>query len=769
MPSTNFGKILFAIDFYLDVLTDILGESYSVEGYAFLVDEDGLIIDHPNSAYEFSDEDSVNIHDLVYDRLYSQDGMVTFRDYDGVYRVGDSIEENASGFRVIVVKNWGSIYGNVLEYMLLFIALFGICIFAVNVVMHKMIRWQRKANENLKEMAASAIRAEQAKSLFLSNMSHEIRTPINAVLGMNEMILRECSDEQLLSYAENIQSAGKTLLFLINDILDMSKIESGKMEIVPVEYQLGDLILDLWNVIGLKAQEKGLAISFQVDPDMPGKLYGDDVRIKQILTNLLTNAVKYTPQGSVVMDVSCQKISEKKLNLVISVKDTGMGIKEEDLGKLFEKFQRLDEKKNRNIEGTGLGMNITMSLLKLMDGNMEVKSVYQEGSTFTVTIPQVILGEEPVGNFEEIRRQRKQPSGGGKKIFEAPEAKVLVVDDNTMNLTVFEALLKRTKINIRTAMSGKECLELVQKEKFHIIFMDHMMPEMDGIETLHEMKKLSDNPNQDTPVIALTANAIVGAREMYLNEGFVDFLTKPIEGELLEKMIMDYLPKELVLFGEEEKAPEEDGPESQPTAENETEKRLQEEGISVRQGVAYAGGNMQVYLDLMELFLKEKERQQQKIRQFMEEDNMADYAILAHALKGNARMLGADRLADVAFEHEKAGKEGRPEYVKEHWKDFVEEWDRAYENFEGFYREYRGEESEKYAAVSEGEIVEIGPEEIAQVVQWLDTFQTEPAVNQLKEWLEKPLEPETHRKLRDALLAIEEEFDEDKAIEILKE
>ncbi len=765
---------VFAIDFYLDVLTNILGESYSEQGYAFLVDKNGLIIDHPNSAYEFSDDNPVNIHDLVYDKFYSEDGMVTFTDFDGKLKVGSSLEENVSGFRLFVVKNWWSIYGNVLEHTVLFFVLFGVCIVGINLVMNRMIQWQQKANDDLREMAASAIRAEQAKSLFLSNMSHEIRTPINAVLGMNEMILRECNDSQLLTYAENIQSSGKTLLFLINDILDMSKIESGKMEIVPVEYDLGELVLDLWNVICLRAQEKGLAITFEVEPEMPAGLYGDDLRIKQIITNLLTNAVKYTPQGSVKMKVSYEKVSDKKLALTVSVKDTGIGIRKEDIGKLFEEFKRLDAEKNRRIEGTGLGMNITMSLLNLMEGKMQVDSVYGEGSTFTVTIPQTIVEETPVGSFEEIQKKHRTEVDTQKQIFEAPEAKVLVVDDNAMNLAVFQALLKRTKVQIDTADSGRACLALVQKEKYHIIFMDHMMPEMDGIQTLHEMRKDADSPNKDTPVIVLTANAIVGAKEMYLQEGFENFLSKPIEGELLEKMVREYLPEELIRCGEdvgetvaeeEKEGPEGEGGDGAVTEEQ--EERYLKEGISIRQGLSYAGGNRDVYLDLMEMFLKGKEQQEQNLKGFLEAENMADYGIQAHALKGNARTLGADRLADIAFLHEKAGKGGQLAYAKEHWEELAEEWEKCRRSFDVFYHEYREDAPEKYAAVSGGETVDVPAEELEAIRKLLDEFQTPQATERLKSWLEKPLEPAMHEKLRDALLAIEEEFDEDKAIEIL--
>lgn len=389
----------------------------------------------------------------------------------------------------------------------------------------------------------------EAKTRFLSNMSHEIRTPINAVLGMNEMILREAQDEQILTYAANIKSSGKMLLFLINDILDISKIESGKMEIIPVEYKTSVMIMDLWNVIYLRAKEKKLTFIVESDETLPSVLYGDDVRMKQIVTNLLTNAVKYTPEGSVKLQIAYERTSDDELLLKISVQDTGIGIREEDMGKLFESFQRLDETKNRNIEGTGLGMNITTSLLKMMGGDMKIESKYQKGSNFTVIVPQKIISNEPAGSFRNMQEKHAQYTGSKQSSFTAAKGRVLVVDDNTMNLTVFKALLKWTKLQVVTAESGKQCLEYVQKQKFHIIFMDHMMPEMDGIETLHEIKRLAkriDFPNKDTPVIALTANAVSGAKEMYLMEGFAEFLTKPVNSELMEQTICKYLPKEII-------------------------------------------------------------------------------------------------------------------------------------------------------------------------------------------------------------------------------
>ena len=524
-------------------------------------------------------------------------------------------------------------------------------------------------------MCEEAQFATKSKSVFLSNMSHEIRTPINAVLGMNEMILRECEDEQILSYAANIQSSGKTLLFLINDILDMSKIESGRMEIVPTEYEVADVIIDLWNGIYLRAQEKNLTVNFVLDETMPRKLFGDDVRIKQIVTNLLTNAVKYTPQGGVELHATYKRTEEDRMELIVSVKDTGIGIRQEDMGKLFESFRRLDEKKNRNIEGTGLGMNITMSLLKLMGGDIKVESEYQKGSTFTVTIPQKILGNEATGNFERVLGRHRSESVQRKESFEAPEAKVLVVDDKDMNLVVFKTLLKRTKMNIVTADSGRKCLELVKKEPFHIIFMDHMMPEMDGIEALHEIQNLTGFPNEKTPVIALTANAISGAREFYLKEGFADFLTKPIDAALLEQMIVSYLPKELVQIQKEEQAAARQVDTQEKVSENESKNekfsRLEEKGFHTETGIQCCGGDGGFYEEVLIQFAQDAESSITDIQTSFQEEDIKRYQINVHALKSASRTLGIDTLSEMARKAEEAARNQDIAYIKENQQSLI--------------------------------------------------------------------------------------------------
>ncbi|WP_051533471.1 ATP-binding protein [Anaerovibrio sp. RM50] len=409
------------------------------------------------------------------------------------------------------------------------------------------IEEERKEREALRDISDRAMAASEAKSAFLSNMSHEIRTPINAMLGMNEMILRECSkDSPILSYAENIDAAGHTLLALVNDILDFSKIEAGKMEIISAEYDLSAVINDLVHMISYRAEGKGLEFSLEIDPETPKHLRGDDIRLKQIITNLLTNAVKYTAEGSVVFSIDFEKKDENHVLLNVAVKDTGSGIKKEDMDKLFSKFDRIGEVKNRHIEGTGLGLSITTRLLSMMGSKLEVGSIYGVGSRFYFTLEQEVMDWAPLGNMDEVL---VAPTSAGHQYhqqFTAPEAELLVVDDTPMNLVVFKNLLKKTMVKIDTAESGNEALALTEKKKYDLIFLDHMMPGKNGIETLHEIKEQKSAINVETPVICFTANAVSGAWELYKNEGFDDYLTKPIDFIKLEQMAMKYLPPEKV-------------------------------------------------------------------------------------------------------------------------------------------------------------------------------------------------------------------------------
>ena len=404
-------------------------------------------------------------------------------------------------------------------------------------------------NKRAKEETRKVEELNRSQNRFFSNMSHEIRTPINSILGLNEIILRqEDASDEIINDAKNIQGAGKMLLSLINDILDMSKIEAGKMDIVPVNYNLGDVISEIVNMIWLRAQQKDLTLNLEVDPTIPAELFGDEVRLKQILVNLLNNAVKYTQEGSVTLRIEKEENTKgDEVVLLISVIDTGMGIKQDVIPYLFDAFARMDEERNAKIEGTGLGLSIVKQLVELMNGKITVNSTYTEGSTFIVSLKQKVTRREPVGEISIENYGKRELKGKHIPGFIAPEARILIVDDNEMNLEVEKKLLDGTEIVIDTALSGPEALSMTYAEAYDVILMDHLMPGMDGVECLQLIRKQLGGHNNHTPVIALTANADSESRELYERSGFDGYLVKPISGEQLEEMILDHLQESKIV------------------------------------------------------------------------------------------------------------------------------------------------------------------------------------------------------------------------------
>ena len=529
-----------------------------------------------------------------------------------------------------------------------------------------------------KNMLEEVVRANEAKSQFLANMSHEIRTPINGILGMDSVLLKEGHDENLREYAKNIQSAGQSLLSIINDILDISKIESGKMEILTIRYQLFSVLNDCYNLTKIKLQNKPVSFIMQINEKLPSWLYGDEVRIRQIINNFLSNAVKYTKEGNITFELDFEEKTDEQILLVITVRDTGIGIKEEDLGKLFESFTRIEEKRNRNIEGTGLGLNLTKNLVNLMGGEVFAESTYGKGSCFTAKIPQKIADAKPMGDFGKRYQQYLSTSDDDKLSFLAPDAKILVVDDVTMNLKVVEGLLKATKIQIDTAVSGSECLECVKTTPYQMIFLDHMMPEMDGLETLEHMKNLADNPNAQTPVIMLTANAIVGAKEEYIEAGFTDYLTKPIrETELLE-MILKYLPEELVCenggqgIEKSQDAQDMEQPEAGGEGAEPLQRLEQLEGLDVKTGLTYCMNEEDFYIEMLQEFLQADKASQ--LKHFLAEEDWDNYRTTVHALKSTSLTIGAAHLSGEAKALEMAAKEGNMDYIRSHHDGVMDEY-----------------------------------------------------------------------------------------------
>ena len=512
-----------------------------------------------------------------------------------------------------------------------------------------------------------AIVANQAKSRFLANMSHEIRTPINGILGMDAILLKECRDENLREYAKNIQSAGNSLLSIVNDILDISKIESGKLEILPVQYELFSVVNDCCNMIKPKLENRPIKLSIEVNPRMPSGLYGDEVRIRQIMNNFMSNAAKYTKEGKVTLNLDYENVTEDRIIMILSVTDTGIGIREEDMERLFQPFTRMEESRNRNIEGTGLGLNLTKNLIELMGGEITVNSVYGAGSCFKARIPQTVTNAEPIGDLQSRYQQYLDSDVNTVLTFYAPDARVLVVDDVELNLKVVVGLLKETQVQIDTVLSGRECLELVKKKQYDIIFLDHMMPGMDGVETLQRMKRLTGSLNRKTPVIALTANAIMGAREEYIEAGFTDYLTKPlVEAELME-MMQKYLPEEIVHSRREENASE--MPEQEKRENITVMERLQSLGeIELKTGLRYCVDE-EFYLEVLREYIGEEKSKE--LQGFLEKEDWDNYRISVHALKSNSMTIGAVGLSEDAKALESAVKEGRYDYIAEHHSEVM--------------------------------------------------------------------------------------------------
>ncbi|SFD14507.1 cache domain-containing protein [Ruminococcus albus] len=662
----------FGIDFYMDKLVDLLGTSYSGDGYAFITDKAGVIISHPYGSYRLTDDNMTNVAELPYVSAEPDGKDVSIiSDYDGKLRVAIASTQTESGFTVYVLRNVLSVYSSVLVYGSICVLVLLGCTITVYILMHHLIALQNRANHQLKESADAAIAADEAKSTFLAQMSHEIRTPINVVLGMNEMILRECSDNSIKEYALNIQSAGRTLLSLINSILDFSKIEDGKMEIIPAEYSTASLINDLVTSVAARAADKELKLIVNADPDLPARLIGDDMRIKQVISNLLTNAVKYTEKGSVTLTVRTEYIREDEITLYVEVGDTGIGIREEDMGALFESFRRLDEQRNRSIEGTGLGMAIVTKLLDMMDSELHVESIYGVGSTFWFSLPQKISDPTPMG--DNIRRSAVNEKVSETHIY-APSAEVLVVDDNEMNIKVAVSLLKMYGIVPETASSGYMALSLIREKRYDVILLDHMMPGMDGIQTL---KRVCDEGmrDSDTAIIALTANAVVGARDMYIRSGFDDYLTKPIDSELLEKIMKKYLPEDKVTMVQGNSNTEEMANNDSFTLAELQKMSSLNVYVNPVVGLSYCMDSREFYLDTLDGYVEADKVI--PIRAAFIEKRWDDYRVNVHAVKSASLTIGAQMLSEKAKALEFAARDGDTEYIMRNHDAFIEDYSRC--------------------------------------------------------------------------------------------
>ena len=676
------GSDVLSMDVRLNHIQEIASElRIKGKGYGFIINRDGLIIAHQDDgrkgSYLTETEAQLNLLDRI---LEEQDKSFEI-ELDGE-ESHVFVRSVLNQWYVVIVISSRELLAEVRQQLIVNV-LICFVIFALIALSYFLgHRREQRYSRRIEQMRAeeqkqayearalklekeAADQANQAKSDFLADMSHEIRTPINAVLGMNEMVLRESGHvrgllppgngevrtafDSIAVYAGNIERAGKNLLSIINDILDFSKIEAGKTNLFEANYRLSSVIHDVCNLIDFKAQEKGLEFNIIVDKVLPDGLYGDEARVRQVMTNLLNNAVKYTHRGSVSMEIRCAGGDAPTvggvLQLVVTVRDTGIGIRPEDITKLFTKFQRVDMDANSTVEGTGLGLAITYRLLTMMNGSIRVESEYGEGSAFTATIPQKVVDLEPVGDFRRKYEDSLRSAAAGRNGFIVPDARVLIVDDTRMNLSVATELLKNTRVHTDTASSGEEAIQLAGAVRYDLILMDQRMPVMDGTEVMHRIKAQENGANRETPVICLTADALSGARERYLAEGFTDYLTKPIDSHALEDMLLKYLPSEKVCrMASEESA----GVPEAPETAGEDVAWLYAIGVDPRIGLGYCQGDEALYETMLREYMIGAREKLPELRQCYESGDWDNYGILVHALKSTSKMIGAMRLAELA-------------------------------------------------------------------------------------------------------------------------
>lgn len=626
--------------------------------------------------------------------------------------------------------------------------LIGFCASSISVavVMYLHFRMYNKQQEILEEARIEAQSANKAKSAFLANMSHEIRTPINVMLGMNEMILRESESEEIRQYAKSIERSGSYLISLINNILDISRIESGKMEIEEGKYELRQLLDEVMLIAEKQAEQKSLKMNLIFDKTLPAYLIGDVIHIKQILLNLINNAVKYTKEGQI--DIKVSK-NEEETKLIFEVKDTGIGIKEENLPVLFDAFMRVDSKKNKKIKGTGLGLAIAKQLVEQMDGKIWVESVYGKGSSFFVHLPMKKVSDGKISNVEWKEADERK-----RRSFVAPQAKILIVDDNPENLMVTSSLLKRTAVFVDTAASGEECIHKVRQNVYDLILLDYMMPQMDGIDTIRELKK---DVQFHIPVIALTADVTKGIEQTFLREGFCAYLSKPVMWSKLEDLLMKYLRDDLVFIREDLK-------EEQKIKDEEFKQlkgQLKENDIKIEEGLRLLDGDFMQYRKLMEFFTEYQEEYMRQMQQLMtqKEVKVDEITRMMHTLKSNAKAIGAIHLYEIAKEMEDRGKQKDMEYIISAYDLLVLEWGRVFKASREFVEQTK---NILFDQVKEEEKDKRSKEEIKEKLKtFITRYQAKEAKEQIQYYRKGKISEEERNILKEIEVRIDQlDFDE---------
>ncbi len=603
----------------------------------------------------------------------------------------------------------------------------------------------------IKRVRQEAENASIAKSEFLANMSHEIRTPMNAIIGLNEIIMEECGDTQIYAHAKDVQSAARNLLTIINDILDLSKVEAGKMDLVYGDYYLKTVVGEVVGMMDMAASRRGLIMKYECDSTIPCCYCGDEGRIKQILINILNNAIKFTKEGYVRASVTGEPGEKEGEELItFRVEDTGCGIHEDDLARIFEDFRQVDSKKNRSVEGTGLGLSIVKHLVELMGGSIAVDSVYGQGTVFTIRIPQKIVDHRPISEMPDIPQTQMHAS----QTFLAPDVKVLVVDDNTVNRKVARGLLKCYDFDLTEAQSGQEAVDLVREVRYDIIFMDHMMPGMDGIETVEVIRNECGENGTEPVIIALTANAMEGMRERFLSCGLQDFIAKPLDRKSLNQLLLRWVPEGCRRAADSE---EDDSKTLNPEA-------FPIEGLDMSAAARYFSGDDAGFTELLDLYCTDGKRKVPLLRELADSD-LAGYQTEVHGLKSASAHIGAMEVSEMARAQEEAAAQGDTQLIAERFPVLMEAYEKLLADIGSFLEQHRQTDTaEKLAALPAGEL----REQVKMALDELENFHSRECADTVENLLLHSLPQDAENSLEEIRTQLKL-YEDDNAEELLRE